>query len=531
MKALRTSAALLAAAVVLSACGGGGGEPGNRGTASTSTTRGTLLQNPPPRLVGLTATDLQASLNATASGQGLLAVAGAPTCGVDVQYFSYATVGAAGEATTATGALMTPNGNNAKCSGPRPLLLYAHGTTTDKGYNLAALTDPTNGAYSEAGLLAAMWVGQGYIVVAPNYAGYDASTLSYHPYLIADQQSKDMMDALAAARTALPGLLGGVSDNGKLFVSGYSEGGHVAMATHRAIEAAGGKVTASTPMSGPYAMASFADAVFYGNVNLGSTIFTPLLTNSYQKAYGNLYTTPSDIYEAPYASGIDTLLPSTSSMTTLFTAGKLPQTALFNSTPPTAPAGSPAIVQATLNAVTPPKTGAATDALFAAGFGTSNLLKNSLRLAYLLDAMNNPDGVVPAATTGMPATAPAHPMRIAGKKNDLRNWTPKAPVLLCGGNGDPTVFWQVNTLVMKSFWTAPSPYAPAAGMVTVLDVDSAASGASDPFAAAKAGFAQAKAATAAAAGANGATAVIQAYHGSLVPPFCNAAARGFLAQF
>ena len=27
-----------------------------------------------------------------------------------------------------------------------------------------------------------MFAAQGYIVVAPNYAGYDISTLGYHPY-------------------------------------------------------------------------------------------------------------------------------------------------------------------------------------------------------------------------------------------------------------------------------------------------------------------------------------------------------------
>ena len=53
-----------------------------------------------------------------------------------------------------------------------------------------------------------------------------------------------------------------------------------------------------------------------------------------------------------------------------------------------------------------------------------------------------------------------------------------------------------------------------------------------PDAAAKAGFAQAKAdaaATAVAAGASdgGVAAVTQDYHGSLVAPFCNTAARGF----
>jgi hypothetical protein len=118
-------------------------------------------------------------------------------------------------------------------------------------------------------------------------------------------------------------------------------------------------------------------------------------------------------------------------------------------------------------------------------------------------------------------------IRVAAKANDLRSgWTgPATPTLLCGGNGDPTVFYSVNTQLMATLWSAKV----TAGLVTVLDVDSApgTAGPTNPFYAAKAGFAQNKAAVAAAAGANAATAVTTAYHGSLVPPFCNAAARGF----
>ena len=56
----------------------------------------------------------------------------------------------------------------------------------------------------------------------------------------------------------------------------------------------------------------------------------------------------------------------------------------------------------------------------------------------------------------------------------------------------------------------------------------------DPFAAAKVGFAQSKTATinaAIAAGKDPTTQVVSTYHGGLVPPFCNAAARGFFSQF
>ena len=100
--------------------------------------------------------------------------------------------------------------------------------------------------------LAAPFASKGWIVVAPNHAGYDTSTLPYHPYLIADQQSKDMIDAPAAARTALPlASATFTKDNGQLFIIGYSQEGYVAMATHRAMQAAGMKMTAAAPMSGP----------------------------------------------------------------------------------------------------------------------------------------------------------------------------------------------------------------------------------------------------------------------------------------
>jgi hypothetical protein len=292
------------------------------------------------------------------------------------------------------------------------------------------------------------------------------------------------------------------------------------MAAHRAMQAANIPVTASAPMSGPYALAAQSDATFYGNVNAGGTIFTPMIFTSFQKAYG-IYNSPSEVYESAYATGIETLLPGIYDFTTVVTSLKLPQLALFNKTPPTAPPGSG--LQPTLDAITPPVTGAATDALFEAGFGIDNLIKNSARLDYLLDAMAHPDGAVPPSPTGngLTATGATNKLRIAAKTNDLRGWTPQAPVLLCAGNGDPTVFYSLNTGLMATLWGAAEL---PAGLVTVLDVDSAPTGAGDPFVIAKMGFADAKNKLITAAGA---AAVTGAYHGTLVPPYCNAAAKSF----
>lgn len=495
-----------AAALCLAACG----SDTTSGTTATSDARGTLLHDPPFRIASVDAATFNGQLAATASGAQLLQLAGTPTCGVDFYYIQYNTVDGTGNPTTASGALMVPTGAAAPCSGGRPIVLYAHGTNTNRDLNLADITNPSN---TEGALIAAMFAAQGFIVVAPNYAGYDSSTLDYHPYLNADQQSKDMIDALTAARTALPHTITtSTTDGGKLFITGYSQGGHVAMATHRAMQAAGMPVTASAPMSGPYALEAFGDAVFYGQVNIGSTVFTPLLVTSYQKAYGNIYKNLTDIYEPNYAPNMADPLPTLTPLATLFTNGTLPESALFNSTPPE-----------TGNATLDGYLAVPSNPLFAAGFGTSNLVTNDFRLAYVLDAVANPDGAVPAPTAGVPVAAnPQNTLRIAFKTNDLRNWIPQAPVLMCGGDADPTVFFSVNTLVMQQYWAALP-----AGAITVVDINAPVTGPTDPFAAAKVGY---QTTIAGIAAAQGQSAAVQATHATEAP-FCTAVARGFFAEF
>src|SRR5712671_1389256 len=254
----------LVAALVVAACG----SSTQTAQVGNSTAPGSLSLNPPFRIASADAATFGAQVGATATGKQLLQLTGAPTCGVDFYYLKFWTVGGAQETTQSSGALMVPTGG-AGCSGPRPVVLYAHGTNTNQALNLADVTDPTN---TEGVLIAAMFAAQGYIVVAPNYAGYDLSTLGYHPYLNAEQQSGEMIDILTAARTALPKTLSSAtSDSGKLFVAGYSEGGHVALATQRALQAAGATVAGVAGMSGPYALEAFGDALFFGNVDLGST--------------------------------------------------------------------------------------------------------------------------------------------------------------------------------------------------------------------------------------------------------------------
>jgi len=62
---------------------------------------------------------------------------------------------------------MVPTGFDPKCTGARPIVLYAHGTSTDRAFHIASVQGSDN---SEGLFLAAFFAAQGYIVVAPNYA-------------------------------------------------------------------------------------------------------------------------------------------------------------------------------------------------------------------------------------------------------------------------------------------------------------------------------------------------------------------------
>ena len=516
MRSLNRALPWLMTALLLGACGNGDND--NMPVLSAPPQRGALLKSPPAKLASYSIADLLVRLTGSDVDESLLQLVYTPKCAIDIYQLQYETVGGASEATTASGALIVPTGSDSACSGAHPIVLYAHGTTPDQSFNIADLTNPAN---DEGLLLAAIFATAGYIVVAPNYAGYDTSTLPYHPYLNADQQSKDMIDALTAARTALPVLpASSVSDNSKLFVTGYSQGGFVAMATHRALQAAGDIVTASAPMSGPYALAAFGDAIFYGQVPLSAPENLTLLIASYQHAYANIYSNVTSVFEPKFATGIASLLPSTTSISELYAEGKLPQSQLFSSVPP-APAWA---------AFTPATTPAGLAPIFATGFGSDNLIVNSYRLGYLQDAQAAPDGGFPTATTGVPPADPKNALRQALKSNDLRDWTPGAPTLLCGGDEDPTVFY-FNTQLMQAYWVAHMPQ----GAVIVLDIDAGVlSG--NPYGDLKIAFAAAKALVASAAVAGGATdggagAVLADYHTALVAPFCVGAVRSFFDGF
>jgi hypothetical protein len=541
MRHLKIISSTLCAAAILSACGGG-----NNNDAQTRPpgTPGSLLQSSPPQTISLTASQMATTISGMSNGAAILNLVGTPTCGVNVQYFQYGTIdGTLKIGATASGALMIPTGTAPQCQGKRPIVLYAHGTNEYQSYNLANWTTASNPASGEGSIIAAVYAAQGYIVVAPNYVGYDTSNIRYHPYLVGPQQSADMINSLQAARTALPTIPNNtVADNGQLFITGYSEGGYVALATQKAMESAAAAgdttmtVTAGSPGSGPYALAHFVDFVMEGHPSLGGPVYSTMIATGYQNSYGDIYNQPSDLYTASLASaGIATLLPFSSNPNAVVNQNLIPELALSSATPPT-----PAYAN-----VTPAVTGTSFDQLYAFGFGDPSLLNNTARLTVLQDIQANPDHLNPATNLGGPTTTAGLPLRRHLAANDLRGYYPKAPTLLCGGQNDPEVYFAQNASIMNAQWAAYNAANPSSAVkYGVLDLAATPLATDDGYNAFRVGFQALITSTgqtaynAAIAGGSSPSSAAFAEEIAVVEnthddefPFCGAAARQYFSQF
>lgn len=216
---------------------------------------------------------------------------------------------------------MIPSGP--ACAGPFPLVAYSRGTDLNKARALAAPGD------DEAQLVAALLASLGFIVAATDYLGYASSTFPDHPYLHSSSEATANLDALRAAREVAAQR--GVALNGKVFVTGYSQGGHASLATQKLIETSHATefaLAGAGHMSGPYNLVGSVTQALSSLPlgDLGSTYYIPFTVTSLQKVYKDLYATPSQFFEDPYDAVIEGLFPAPSnvSLQDLIQQGRLP---------------------------------------------------------------------------------------------------------------------------------------------------------------------------------------------------------------
>ncbi len=159
--------------------------------------------------------------------------------GINIYEVIYLTTYADGSLVRASGMLFVPQGN----TDPAPTMIYNHGTEICR-------ETPFDGTGEQSICLA--FATDGYIVLCPDYIGKGLGERA-QLYLDAKTEAGASVDMLIAVTDLLPSLQ--VKKGDQLFVTGYSQGGHAAMATHRLLQAQYTErfpVTASSPMSGPY---------------------------------------------------------------------------------------------------------------------------------------------------------------------------------------------------------------------------------------------------------------------------------------
>ena len=100
----------------------------------------------------------------------------------------------------------------------------------------------------------------GFITVVPDYIGYNASGAIQHPYFINKSSNRAVRDMIIAGIQVTKSM--GVSNDGKLFLNGFSEGANVTVAFLRDVEEnpiTNLTLVATGACSGPYALKSQYD--------------------------------------------------------------------------------------------------------------------------------------------------------------------------------------------------------------------------------------------------------------------------------
>ncbi len=333
---------------------------------------------------------ISATLLGTKTKAQITAQFNVPLINYGAKYYriQYTSTAINGTLDTVSGLLAVPNDPTKAY----PRLVYQHGTSGSK------MDVPSYTSGSGEGTLGLLFAGLGYITLAPDYLGLGISK-GFHPYVHAASEASVALDMLRAVEQYT--AQNGISTNQQLFITGYSQGGHAAMALHRAIEQDATNeftVTAAAPMSGPYSISGvmrnliLTDAVYYYPAYIPNTVL------SYQTAYGNLFTQISDVFRPAYVN-----------LVTQFYAGQVTLSALND------------------QLIT----------LLTANEGACRPIK--LFKDEVLQAITND---------------PNNPMNVALRKNDTyNNWIPEAPMRLFYCMADDQVPFQ-NSIVAGDSLTA-----------------------------------------------------------------------------
>lgn len=167
---------------------------------------------------------------------------------IDLQKVTYTSTDEDGERVILSGLMAWPRGG-----APNGLVVFCHGTIPDRDASPSKWKGKENGSEAETATLA--FASGGYAVIIPDYLGLGDHKAT-HPYPRNIVNSQSVVDIIEPARELARRNRYNIGS--KLYVTGYSEGGGIAMAAMQKLEKTKGdvyRVEKAAPASGPYDVA------------------------------------------------------------------------------------------------------------------------------------------------------------------------------------------------------------------------------------------------------------------------------------
>jgi len=225
---------------------------------------------------------------------------------------TYRTLDVGGNPALASGAISIPLGVTCDSLG---IVSYNHGTVTED-----ANVPSRNNTESLLGKVAAS---TGFVVTMPDYLGL-GDHAGVHPYLHSQSQATATLDLIKAAREYIADSTN-LTLSSEVFLTGYSQGGHAAMATAKYAQdnnlLSQFNITAVLPASGPYQIKKNQSQVVIWDATLATPAFVAYYLEGHKEAF-SLYQNAAAFYKSPY----DTLIP-------YFLNGSFPLDSLNNALP------------------------------------------------------------------------------------------------------------------------------------------------------------------------------------------------------
>ena len=213
---------------------------------------------------------------------------------------TYKTKNADGSDITASGALIVPVPIGTESY---PMISQQHGTLFNEPDAPSYFTNN-----SEAATIGTLFASNGYILSCPDYVGYGESKSVPHPYLHRQTEALASLDMMRAAKEFM--AQNGVKWDKRVFITGYSQGGHASMSLLKLMEEkypTEFTITATTCGAGPYNVEGFMQDLVNKDSH-GIATYNNLYVWALQTAnrvYG-LNRPMSYYFKEPYATDVQT---------------------------------------------------------------------------------------------------------------------------------------------------------------------------------------------------------------------------------